>query len=601
MIFKRILFSILILTTTNLVIGATQEPKTTITEISTNTQLDFIDYTVKSGDTAYSIAALHGVSLKDLYKYNPDAEKGLKTGQKLHIPLIIVNYINHKIAPKETLYSVARLYVLPTNAIITANKGLDEKNFKAGKEIKIPVFNIPASVIAAAGIAPATTATPTTSATITKKEKITPANSYTDHRVVKGETLYSVSKDYGVSIDAILQANNLKGGLKEGEVIRIPGTRMASTAVTANSNTSINTPNNIKDEAGTRIAILLPFAEGSQNMDRNKILEMYNGFLLAVKNLKAQGKNAEIYTFDIGDDNNTKKLQSLLETSELNSMNLVIGGISKKQIDILSQFSKKTGIKYVIPLDSKSQTVYATPSVYRMTSSPSSLYPEVITSFINKYKNHNIIFATPSGSDSNKKDFTTALQQELTKANISFSTINSSANLASEINKAAKSTKQNVVIPTSSSDIALKQILTAIDTDSDNSYTLFGYPEWQIYTSLYSQLHKYDTTIYSIFFLNENQSKVVQINNEYKEWFNKPMINSYPKWGYLGYDMGLFFVSALNDFNGNFSQKISTFEAPTLQSAIHFEREKQAGGYINNGLYFVQFKVNNTIEKTECQ
>lgn len=597
MIFKRILFSFLLLIATNMVISATEGSKITITETTTSTQDDFINYTVKSGDTAYSIAASCGISLKELYKYNPEAENGIKAGQILRIPKKIVSYIKHKITAKETLFSVARLYSISTNDITAANKGLDEKNFKSGKEIQIPIFNIPTSIISGA-----TVTTETSTEKNVAPTKTATANPNIEHRVIKGETLYSISKEYGVSIETLLNINNLDKGLKEEEIIQIPRRQIIDNTSYINSNQSaVNTSYSTKQGSVPRIAILLPFAGGSQNMDRNKMLEMYNGFLLAVKELKEQGKSAEIYSFDIGDENNTKKLEGLLETNEMKSMNLIIGGISKKQIDVLSQFSKKTGVKYVIPFDSKNTAVYTIPSVYRMTTSPSSLYTQAIKSFITKYKGQNIIFVSPAGSDNNKKDFTTALQQELTKSGISFSSTSSSSDLASELKKTAKSTGKNVLVPTSSSDSALKQILAVIDNDADKTYTLFGYPEWQIYTNLYNQLYKYDTTIYTIFFLNENQAAVTDINNKYKEWYNKPIINSYPKWAYLGYDMGLFFMSALNKLNENFESKISTFKVSTLQSAIHFEREKETGGYINIGLYFVQFKPNTTIEKTECK
>ena len=78
------------------------------------------------------------------------------------------------------------------------------------------------------------------------------------------------------------------------------------------------------------------------------------------------------------------------------------------------------------------------------------------------------------------------------------------------------------------------------------------------------------------------------------------MINSYPKWGYLGYDAGLFFLTALKQYGSEFESNLTKMEVQTLQSAINFERVNgKGGGYINNGLYFVHYKTNSGIEKVD--
>lgn len=47
----------------------------------------FIEHTVKSGETVYSITKLYKISFADLMKHNPELQNGLKTGMVLKIPL----------------------------------------------------------------------------------------------------------------------------------------------------------------------------------------------------------------------------------------------------------------------------------------------------------------------------------------------------------------------------------------------------------------------------------------------------------------------------------------------------------------------------------
>lgn len=547
---------------------------------------DTVTYTVISGDTAYSIARRHGISVKELFTLNPGAESGLKTGMTLRIPKKLTSYKKHKIEAKETFYSVGRKYSISVNDIKAANKGLDEKSFKVGKEIKIPVYNN-GSVIA-------------TNEKQEKQEEY--GNPFIEHKVVRGETLYSIGKEYGVSIETLFNQNEeLSQGLKVGMTLRIPRKYNAQPIRQVQESNAIaqNEPSiksaNAKDKT-MRVGILFPFVSGDASLPNSRIVEYYNGFLLAIKDLKEKGYDAEVYTFDIGSGKDTKKLEGLLDTYDMKNLNLIIGGVSKSQIDVLTRFSKKTGIKYVIPFDSKAESAILVPSVFRMTTSPSSLYQDITKNFIDRFKGYNILFVAESGSDNNKTDFTGDLNKALTSAKISFKDVSYTNDLLSDL-KTAASGNRNIIIPTSSSEASLKRIVSAINEIPENNYTLFGYPEWQTYTGMYKDLYKYNSYIYSIFFLDEAQYKVKEIEEEYKQWYNKPLSNSYPKFGYLGYDTGIYFMTAINKYGSSFEDKLSSFNVPTLQSAIRYERKNDKVGYINTGLYFIRFKENSTIEK----
>ncbi len=113
------------------------------------------------------------------------------------------------------------------------------------------------------------------------------------------------------------------------------------------------------------------------------------------------------------------------------------------------------------------------------------------------------------------------------------------------------------------------------------------------------KLHKYEACIYSIFFLDETQWSVKHFAEEYKKWYNKKLANSFPKFGYLGYDTGLYFLTALDKYGSNFEPEVSTLNVNTLQSAITFKRIENGGAFVNKGVYFVNYKENSGIEKKD--
>ncbi len=107
-------------------------------------------------------------------------------------------YYVHKVKKGETLYSISRVYKVPTSQILLINKEKVEE-LKAGSALRIPVIDKKYEPIAVT--------------------KIT----FTEHKVDKNESLYAISKQYGITQDEIIKHNpQIKNGLKKGMILKIP-------------------------------------------------------------------------------------------------------------------------------------------------------------------------------------------------------------------------------------------------------------------------------------------------------------------------------------------------------------------------------------------
>ncbi len=539
-----------------------------------------VTHVVSKGETIYSIAAKYNTTIESIYKLNPKAEKGIREGEKLQLQksLKVSGYSNHQIEAKETLFSVSRMYSVSIDDLKKANPGLSEGTFSIGRTIRIPSFSLPSDAAV-------------------KQQP----NVKSEYKVMKGETLYSISKKQNVSVDALFKSNPglRNGGLKEGMILTIPDFQISGQTSMAGGQEPLLTDIPYASAGETvRVGLLFPFKDKNSSVSSDKLVEYYEGFLLALKELKEKGLNAELYTFDIGTERNTKKLESLLGTNEMKNLHLLIGGVSKPQIDMLTKFSKKTGIKYAIPFGSVNE-INIQPNLFQITTSHSSLYSEIVTAFKQKFDDYNIVFIAEPGSNNDKLDFVNELKKELARSNIQFKTVTSSTDLSGDISKSLTVSRKNILIPTSSSEVTLRKIITAANLLNVEDITLFGYPEWQTYTQHTESLHKYNSYIYSIFFLDEQDKKVQEFTANYKNWYNRNLINSYPKYGYLGYDTGLYFLTALHKSGSRFENNLSNLRVPTLQSAIHFVQENRKGGFINDGLYLIHFEPGSKIEKID--
>jgi LysM repeat protein len=103
-------------------------------------------YTVRPGDTFYSIALKFNVSLDALLAANPFVNPDrLYVGQQICVPPAVACPGNrsHVILPGETLTSIAEKYVVRVRDILAANPGLQPRDYVPGRRICIPLEEAP--------------------------------------------------------------------------------------------------------------------------------------------------------------------------------------------------------------------------------------------------------------------------------------------------------------------------------------------------------------------------------------------------------------------------------------------------------------------------
>jgi membrane-bound lytic murein transglycosylase D len=109
--------------------------------------------------------------------------------------------VRHQVRSGESLSSIATRYGSSPDAIAKANNLPRQNLIRAGQWLHIPVAGGRQSVAA-------------------------PPSSPAQHRVQRGESLSVIAARYGLSVNAIAQANNLSQNhrIREGQVLTIPGT-----------------------------------------------------------------------------------------------------------------------------------------------------------------------------------------------------------------------------------------------------------------------------------------------------------------------------------------------------------------------------------------
>lgn len=555
-------------------------------------------HTITKGQSLYSIASMYNVTTGDIIKMNPGSEEKIKAGEKLKIPQKGVGAeqpLFHTIQPGETLYKLTQRYGVTAQRICQANPGLSAENFRIGQVIAIPAKAEANQEVVQNEVKPTISTAPST--------PLKP-NCRDMHKVERKETIFSISRLYGISEAELIAANpELRTEkLKKGKFLCIPYAKETKNEPQNNVPAVIPTDDQLFDESKKEVrkistiktAVMLPFmADGSGNRDEQaRMVEYYEGFLMAVDSLKEKGVSVDLHTYDTR--NNASSIKSILEKSELKGMDIIFGPAYPDQVKPVADFAKKNNIRLVVPFTSKGNEVFSNPAIYQINTPQSYLYSEVYEHFIRKFTTANVVFLDAADGDKDKVEFVKGLKEELKNKRIPFTELKGDNITPESLKGAMNRILDNVFIPTSGTNVALIKLLPQlIVTSRDNPdyrMQLFGYPEWQTYTNDHlASFYELDTYFYSSFYTNNLFPAAVQFSSAYRKWYSKDMINSFPKYGMLGFDTGYFFLKGLSQYGNNLEDKLNKVSVTPIQTGFKFERVNNWGGFINRKVFFVHF------------
>ena len=223
-------------------------------------------YVVKRGDTLYSIASRYGVSVLELQRINNLNSTSLSIGQQLRIPINgeenVDNYVIYTVKVGDTLYNIAKKYRVSVDNIIKENS-LNSNLLSIGQQLRIPNVTSPdldnqySTYIVKSGDTLYSIASKYGTSVLELMEinnlestflqigqvlKVTsgggssssiPLGSscygegykepvFITYTVKRGDNLYNIARKYGVSVDSLIELNNLKtNNLSIGQVLKI--------------------------------------------------------------------------------------------------------------------------------------------------------------------------------------------------------------------------------------------------------------------------------------------------------------------------------------------------------------------------------------------
>lgn len=408
------------------------------------------------------------------------------------------------------------------------------------------------------------------------------------HQVAKGETLYGIAKQYNLTEQELRMANPdipENGKIKKGSYLTIP------IAKTAKNNADIIQETAKKQtKSNIKVGVILPLEDKTDRA--KKMVEFYQGFLMAADSLKKEGISLDIYTYHSG--SMEAEVMEILGKPEISTLDILFGPVDEQQLPATINFCKIHNIKLVLPFTNGQSTI-GNPHLYLACPSNAVTIAEAASLVTRAYTNKNYIILKSNNENSKGTLFTKSLTDILNKQGIVAHVLNIDSDDTS-YESAMSQSQDNVIVPDNTSIKTLNILISKLDAFKQKhpnyNISLLGYPEWQTYTNtLLNSFFTFDTYIYSPYYYNALSANTKSFEQAFTKNFGKPMAMNYPRYAMMGFDLAYYILHEIQEnYSATFKQHVP------YQNMYKFVQDADNSGLSNRFIQLVHYTKTKQIE-----
>ncbi len=445
---------------------------------------------------------------------------------------------------------------------------------------------------------------------------------YYIHTVKRGQTLYMISKAYGVEVNDVIRENpGVKEGIKADQKLRIPfpgqksapvqkssGAKEKNTAKETNipkkelppeadSVVVVDLPCGIDASAKKplyNVALMLPLflADVDQidvtnpdprvfeNSKTFQFLPFYEGFRVAVDSLEKTGVKIKLYVYDV--DKDTSKTRQLLRKPEMKTMDLIFGLLYQSNFQIVASFAKKNKINLVNPISERSELVNGNPFVFKAQPSKKEQLEQLAEYMATAFtRGQVLIIRSGQYADHDAPD---RLKKECLERYLKVQIVDGQEGAISRFQK----DKPNYIVAFSEDQTYTLDLLRSMyKLRNEYDLTVVGLPNWASMDGLENEyLVALKTHIVARSFIDYENQSVKKFITKYQETYKSdPELLAFQ-----GYDQAYYFLTALTMYGTNIGRCIGELKMNSMQTRFNFIRNKD-NGFENR--HWVVYKYEN--------
>ena len=554
---------------------------------------------IEPKETLFGIAKKYAISDEALKQANPNLEKeGLQIGQTLDIPSNTVSKTNtptpekvvyHEVLPKETKYSIAKLYG-------TTIEELEKRNPEiiAGLSVGYQLIikgNAPKKEVIQA-------VEPKNETTKSNSVKTIAVN-YVNYAVKPKETLYSLSKKIGLSQEELLKLNPvLVNGVEIGTILKVP----SIPSIPKETKKVYTTLSKNNDVIGRKkLALLLPFNIAKMESDTlntlamrlkkdkflNMTLDFYSGALMAIDSAKAIGLPVDVSIFDSQETKNTSNSANIVQENNLQDSDAIIGPFYQNNLEKTTELLGKNSVPVISPLSKDIGN--ASPNLYKSIPNNQVLRDAMFDYM--RAKGGNIIAVVDKKKESVRQYIQT------NQKGVQFAAMLPNGELSVESLKSlfVKNKTNYVVMETSNTRLIKWTINTMMGAMANFKVQLVILePNETLDTDEinFEYLTKLKLMYPSI--TRENESPEAKIFEKEYRRDNKISPSTYAT---RGFDLTFDTIMRLSQGN-TFQETADAFTTEQVDNKFEYYK-KEGGGYTNKGIYILYYDTDLTIKEAK--
>ncbi|MFI3323662.1 MAG: LysM peptidoglycan-binding domain-containing protein [Rikenellaceae bacterium] len=562
-------------------------------------------HTVEPKETIYSISKAYDVPQQIIIDLN-SAE--LKAGENIKIPYelpaqkelsareIKRTFSKHKVEKGETLYSISRKYEISIDTIIEDNPEIDP--------IALPSsYNL----LIRKKMKGKNSQEQSEAQWVEYKSDLnltTQSDGYRYHIVGKGETIYSLSRQSGLSEEEFALLNNLSDGLKAGAIIKMPADSQEIEEVTAVEEESYYADQiklrSLQDGDTLRIALFLPLSRNSKAS--RQFAEFYNGFEAGLDTVKSRwGRNIELSVYDT--ERSIRNVTRAVNSEEFEGVNLIVGPIYEDLLAPVIEYAEKNHIPVVSPLAALKQSQSSV--LFQMAPPTDTRYQKVKEMISDTTRRITLIYTENTDSLFEQNIMTLMGDREYQTHHYEYANPTQVAEMmkeeeesAGDLSKYINNHKDNTIVVMSSSETDVDRVLSALSSAQINivarggrkpKYEVLGNSEWSRYNNIdRTILFKNNVVLISSYHAKRDDERVRLFDSNYIEAYDAlPSL-----YAYRGYDAAMIFGEGIySDMDNYLEGRLFT----PIQSHYNFKSDPDTGVHTNVEWIKVNYKSNYKI------
>lgn len=515
-------------------------------------------------------------------------------------------YYSHVVLEKQTLFSISKAYGVTVDDIINANPTMNLRTEGLKKNAIILIPDTGTLPEAAPQTAPAVQ---------------TPENpdDFISHTVRWYEDINDIAKKYGVSVEVIMQANNLTSTkLKNRQKLLIPKDPVRFLAerhpaepkqleIRVEDLSSLVVPPEEEEpeeeeevveqepqgrrwrfpnifgstrKSTVNTVLLLP-------MRNSTSMDFYSGFLMAVKELGEAGVGSELSVYDVSNG------ALPVTASRLEEADVVIGPIAPAD---LTKVLDLTGNRTVVvsPLDQKATSLL--PDHRNLVQAPASLaaqYEDVIR-WVREEKGAGDKVTVISERNNAQSEFYTMIEQSgLEFTPFSYSILQGRSIVTSLGNTLSRDGVNRIIVD-SESEAFVSDVVRNLALLQHNRYELVMYSPSKIRsfdTIDVENLHSVSLHVSMSYFIDYDNAKVRDFLLTYRGLYGTEP----NQFAFQGYDLAKYFIQAVADNGDAWIDRLENLDSTQgLQTDFHF-LDVRGGGLVNHGIRRAVYNPDYTI------